>query len=197
MVNGSTITVCTIMQDIHDLPLQSFITTMPKMWLWASFTLIGCPSVFPPPTKNAISNSKSIRRHGPKTGGSSSLGRVWPLGRWMGVPDTTTLEARPWYPTGKYFLEEINERMQFFSGCWYQIFHWLVIISLFLFYFHLGYYVSSVDPPVWHECILLSSKHSANIGGMINGGVEVSVVPNVCWKVHSCPSLWNQCSAKP
>ena len=47
------------------------------------------------PTKNAISSSKSISLQGPNTGGAVSLGRVWPLGRRIGVPDTTTEEALP------------------------------------------------------------------------------------------------------
>jgi hypothetical protein len=34
-----------------------------------------------------------------------SVARVWPEGRWRGVPDTTTLDERPWYPTGMYSLE--------------------------------------------------------------------------------------------
>ena len=51
----------------------------------------------------AISSSKSSRREGPKTGGASGSGRVWPMGRRMGVPLTTMLEARPWYPTGMCF----------------------------------------------------------------------------------------------
>ena len=38
---------------------------------------------------------------GPNTGGASSSGRCWPLGRTTSVPLTTTEDARPWYPTGR------------------------------------------------------------------------------------------------
>ena len=41
-------------------------------------------------------------RVGPKTGGALSSGRVCPLGRTTGVPLTTTDDARPWYPTGRW-----------------------------------------------------------------------------------------------
>lgn len=30
--------------------------------------------------------------------------------------------------------------------------------------------------PIWHQSILLSPEHDANIGGMIPGGIEVGVV---------------------
>lgn len=87
------------------LPLQSFISTIPNICSCASFTGTGSPSfVGGPPTKNATSNSKSMRRQGPNTGAAPSTGQVWPLGRWIGVPDMTTEDARPWYPTGKCFL---------------------------------------------------------------------------------------------
>lgn len=40
--------------------------------------------------------------------------------------------------------------------------------------------VSVVGPidcvPVWHQSILLPPEHDANVGGMISGGVEVSVI---------------------
>ncbi len=65
---------------------QSFMTTMPKMCSSAASILIGWPRAgVSPPTKKAISSSKSMRRQGPKTGGSASSGRVWPFGRWIGV----------------------------------------------------------------------------------------------------------------
>ena len=87
------------------LPLQSFISTIPNICSCASFTGTGSPSfVGGPPTKNATSNSKSMRRQGPNTGAAPSTGQVWPLGRRIGVPDMTTEDARPWYATGRCFL---------------------------------------------------------------------------------------------
>jgi len=87
------------------LPLQSFISTIPNICSCASFTGTGSPSfVGGPPTKNATSNSKSMRRQGPNTGAAPSTGQVWPLGRRIRVPDMTTEDARPWYPTGRCFL---------------------------------------------------------------------------------------------
>ena len=57
--------------ETFDLPDQSFIRTIPKICFSASLTLIGCPSLFPGPTKYAISSSKSIFLHGSNTGGLS------------------------------------------------------------------------------------------------------------------------------
>ena len=34
---------------------------------------------------------------------STSGGLRWPLGRTTGVPETTTVPARPWYPMGRCF----------------------------------------------------------------------------------------------
>ena len=56
---------------------QSFMRTMPKIRSCAEETGTGSPILLAaPPTKNAISSSKSISLQGPKTGGSASLGRV-------------------------------------------------------------------------------------------------------------------------
>ncbi|KAH9398437.1 hypothetical protein TYRP_019085 [Tyrophagus putrescentiae] len=44
-----------------------------------------------------------LQLKGPNCGGLSSTGRVCPFGRRMGVPEITTDEALPWYPTGMYF----------------------------------------------------------------------------------------------
>ena len=89
-------------------PLQSFMSTIPKMWFSTFFISMGSPREFPAPTKKAISSSKSSSLQGPKTGGLVSSGRVCPSGLRTGVPDTTTLEALPWYPTGRCFLKENN-----------------------------------------------------------------------------------------
>ena len=65
---------------------QSFIATIPKMCSSARSIGIGSPSGGgAPPTKNAISSSKSMRRQGPKVGGSVSTGSVCPFGRLIGV----------------------------------------------------------------------------------------------------------------
>ena len=55
-----------------------------------------------------ISSSKSKSLQGPNTGGFSGSGRVCPDGLWMEVPDTTTDEARPWYPTGRWSLGRVG-----------------------------------------------------------------------------------------
>ena len=83
---------------------QSFMRTMPKMCSPAFWAVMESPRAGQePPTKKAISSSKSMRRQGPNLGGSVSTGRVCPFGRRTGVPEITTEEARPWYPTGRYF----------------------------------------------------------------------------------------------
>ena len=54
---------------------QSFMRTIPKMCLSASLAVMVSPmGGHLPPTKKAISSSKSIRRHGPNLGGSVSTG---------------------------------------------------------------------------------------------------------------------------
>ena len=54
---------------------QSFMRTIPKMCLSASWAVMDSPmGGQSPPTKKAISSSKSIRRHGPNLGGSVSTG---------------------------------------------------------------------------------------------------------------------------
>ena len=54
---------------------QSFMRTMPKMYLSASWAVMESPmGGQSPPTKKAISSSKSIRRQGPNLGGSVSTG---------------------------------------------------------------------------------------------------------------------------
>jgi hypothetical protein len=87
------------------LALQSFMMTNPKMFSIASPVPRLLPISLPfPPTIAAISNSMSNARVGPKLGAVLSdpgAGPRRPLGRVMGVPDTTIEEARPWYPTGR------------------------------------------------------------------------------------------------
>ena len=54
---------------------QSFMRTIPKMCLSASLAVMVSPmGGHSPPTKKAISSSKSIRRQGPNLGGSVSTG---------------------------------------------------------------------------------------------------------------------------
>lgn len=151
-------------------PLQSFITTIPKMCSSAFSMGIGSPEeniqseekyhgnskrckfeatgkerkeVSPlalgfPPTKNAISNSKSIRRETPQVGASAESTLLdnpepnldaliyfffstmrWkkglppsamscPWGLLTGWPEGKTVEARPWYPTGSHFLQLLH-----------------------------------------------------------------------------------------
>ena len=44
----------------------------------------------------------SSRRVGPYVGASSSGAFCWPHGRTTGVPLTTIVPARPWYPIGRW-----------------------------------------------------------------------------------------------
>ena len=46
--------------------------------------------------------------------------------------------------------------------------------------------------PVRHESILLAPEHGAHVGGMVQGGVEVSVISNRCWEMHLDTVLWHQ-----
>ena len=50
----------------------------------------------------------SSRADGPKTGTGSVGPLRCPHGRTTSVPDTTTVPARPWYPTGRCFQLGIN-----------------------------------------------------------------------------------------
>jgi hypothetical protein len=75
-----------------NIPLQSFMTTMPKIWSCAFSILMRWPNLLPGPTKNAVSSSKSNKRHWPHVGGTPSPALNWPHGRWIGVPEMTTLE---------------------------------------------------------------------------------------------------------
>lgn len=60
-----------------NLPLQSFMVTIPKIWSRASDARTVSPKfVGGPPTKKATSNSKSIDFDGPKTGSFPSTGSV-------------------------------------------------------------------------------------------------------------------------
>ena len=53
-----------------------------------------------------------------------------------------------------------------------------------------------LNSPVGHEGILLAPEHDADIGGMIDGGVEVRVVSNLGWKVHCGLTLRHKGSDK-
>lgn len=77
-----------------NLPLQSFIRTIPKICSSAFSTVIRSPSSFPTPTTNAISSSKSSFCDGPKDGGPS-FGLICPHGRLTAVPDMNTDDDRP------------------------------------------------------------------------------------------------------
>ena len=78
--------------------LQSFSNTYPKTWDSASSIRIGSPILLGVQRKQPSSSSMSRRLLGENVGclgevvGSS---RICPLGRRMGVPEITILEARP------------------------------------------------------------------------------------------------------
>ncbi len=78
---------------------QSFTKQMPKTCERKSSTPTLVPSVEPTPTTNPTSASISSRVDGPTTIDPSGS-RCCPLGRLIGVPLTTTVPARPWYPIG-------------------------------------------------------------------------------------------------
>ena len=46
--------------------------------------------------------------------------------------------------------------------------------------------------PVWHESVLLPPEHGAHVGGVVQGRVEVCVVPDVGREVHRDPGLGHQ-----
>lgn len=73
---------------------QSFKSTNPNICSSASSTAIEEPNSLAVEIKAANSTSKSSFWQSPETGDPST--RVWPLGRCTGVPDTTTVEDRPW-----------------------------------------------------------------------------------------------------
>ncbi len=74
---------------------QSLSSTKPKIIRSASATVIGRPISEGVPTTAPISSSMSSRRQGPEVGASASGALVWPSGRRTGVPEATTVEARP------------------------------------------------------------------------------------------------------
>jgi hypothetical protein len=57
------------------------------------------PSRVGVPTTKPTSASMSRRVDGPNAGPPSP--RRWPHGRTIGVPETVTVPARPWYPIGR------------------------------------------------------------------------------------------------
>src|SRR6266496_1134472 len=75
---------------------QSLTRTAPKTWPGNAATSMGCPAGDPTPTTNPSSASMSSRCEGPNEGAGSAAALRCPLGRVMGVPDTTTVPARPW-----------------------------------------------------------------------------------------------------
>lgn len=46
--------------------------------------------------------------------------------------------------------------------------------------------------PVRHERVFLAPKHDADVGGVVNGRVEVRVVANVSWQVHLGLALFDE-----
>lgn len=64
-------------------------------------TLIGLPSSFPFPIKAPTSSSKSSLFHSLQVGVLPSADTC-PLGLRISVPLSTTDEALPWYPTGRW-----------------------------------------------------------------------------------------------
>ena len=90
----SSRTYCTSLAD------QSFIITSPNIASSASSIGIGSPILFALHTKAASSISKSSLLHGDWIGFLFSS-NICPIGRLIGVPDTTIEDALPWYPTGR------------------------------------------------------------------------------------------------
>ena len=80
---------------------QSLTRNTPNTRSANSAVLTGVPGDEPAPNTKPASASKSSRTDGPNTGPSGPP--RWPLGRRTGVPDTTTVPERPWYPIGRCF----------------------------------------------------------------------------------------------
>jgi hypothetical protein len=80
---------------------QSLTRNTPNTWSANSPVFTGTPGGEPVPTTKPTSASKSSRWLGPNTGPASP--RRWPFGRVTGVPETTTVPERPWYPMGMCF----------------------------------------------------------------------------------------------
>jgi hypothetical protein len=57
--------------------------------------------VLPLPTNTATSSSKSTRGSGMYLTSASGVALTCPHGLRASVPDTTMLDARPWYATGR------------------------------------------------------------------------------------------------
>ena len=88
----------TYSQACMSLADQSFIKTTPKRLFLASSIGTGLPILLARHTKAPSSSSKSSRRRGARIGSFSfgfGLSRICPNGLRIGVPDTTTEEARP------------------------------------------------------------------------------------------------------
>src|SRR3954465_9165104 len=79
--------------------LQSLTSTKPNTWSRNPAVGTGLPSADGMPTTKPTSASTSSLTVGPNTGPSSP--RRCPQGRTIGVPDGTTVPARPWYPIGR------------------------------------------------------------------------------------------------
>ena len=80
--------------------LQSFTSTTPNTQAPNSAGVTRSPGEEGTPTTKPTSASMSRRSDGPKTGAASGAAsgaaRRCPHGRTTGVPDTTTVPARPW-----------------------------------------------------------------------------------------------------
>ena len=75
---------------------QSLSPVTPKTWSARPANGTGAPSSDGAPTTKPSSASMSSRRDGPNVGALSSGALRCPLGRVTGVPETTTVPARPW-----------------------------------------------------------------------------------------------------
>ena len=75
---------------------QSLSPTTPKTWSANASWATGEPRSEPVPTTKPSSASMSRRRLGPNDGASSVGAFRWPCGRTTGVPEPTTVPARPW-----------------------------------------------------------------------------------------------------
>ena len=73
---------------------QSLTSTRPNTWSIASATGTARPGADGTPITVPTSSSMSSRSLGPNT--TSSPTRRCPAGRGTGVPETTTVPARPW-----------------------------------------------------------------------------------------------------
>jgi hypothetical protein len=155
------------------VPLQSFIRTNPKIWSSARSTVMGEPRLLQaPPTKNAISNSKSISLHFPKTGGVPAKAyKIFRKKETFGTFDWLSLA-----------VGATNRGTRNYNGAGPAVVaHREVLPAREVVQ---NATRKSKVVPIWHQRVFFASEHDAHVGGVVDGGVEVGVVSDLRREVH-------------